>query len=238
MEDRGLETTLDGGGDVTVAVVDRATGFAPFAEQLAQRTQSAAVCFPFLRRVLGEERDLVRPSVAEFDHLPHLGAVALRVAVRRESHHLVLVHHHLEAQVERENAVQDPERLSNRVAPEHADRIALADRDGEALDLAHAIRDDDERIVEATEIEGTGGMGEVVRNANEARAPAGKDFLRSPGCHLRCVDLVVPTLPERPLLLKGQRPVGEAVCDAVDVGGLEPGRLEAVQDCIARKRPR
>jgi hypothetical protein len=53
MEDRSLETTLDGGGDVTVAVVDRTTGFAPFAEQLAQRTHSAAVCFPFLRRVLG-----------------------------------------------------------------------------------------------------------------------------------------------------------------------------------------
>ena len=59
MEDRGLETTLDGGGDVTVTVVDRSTGFAPFPEQLAQRTQSAAVCFPLLGCVLGEERDLL-----------------------------------------------------------------------------------------------------------------------------------------------------------------------------------
>jgi hypothetical protein len=53
VEDRGLETTLDGGGDVTVAVVDRTTGFAPFPEQLTQGTHGAAVCFPFLRRVFG-----------------------------------------------------------------------------------------------------------------------------------------------------------------------------------------
>ena len=80
-------------------------------------------------------------------------------------------------------------------------------------------------------------MGDVVRDADEARAPTGKEVLRSPGCHLRGVDLVVPTLLERPLFMKRQRPVREAVRDVVDVRRVEPSRFEAVQDRIARKRP-
>src|SRR5206468_289040 len=35
LEDHGLKTRLNRGRDVTVAVVDGATGFAPFPEQLA-----------------------------------------------------------------------------------------------------------------------------------------------------------------------------------------------------------
>ena len=69
--------------------------------------------FPFRRRVVAEEWDLVRAFVAKFDHLPHRVAIARGVAIRREPHHLVLVHHHVEAQVEREDAVQDPQRLPN-----------------------------------------------------------------------------------------------------------------------------
>src|SRR5215213_4521813 len=81
-------------------------------------------------------------------------------------------------------------------------------------------------------------MGNVVWDADEARAPTGKDVLGSPGRHLRCVDLAIPTLLERPRFVKRQRPVGEAVRDVVDSRGFEPGRLQAVEDRVARKRPR
>src|SRR5439155_12906860 len=107
--------------------------------------------------------------------------------------------------------------------------------DCEALDLAHPIRDDDERIVEATEIEGTGRVGHVVRDAEEARAPTGKHLLGSAGCHLWCVDLVVTTLFERPLSVKRHSLVGKPVREVVDVRRLEPSRLEAVQNRVARK---
>ena len=113
MEDHVLKTCLNRGRYVTVPVIDGATGFPPFPEQVGQRTQGASMRFPFGLRVMGEDWDLVRPFVAEFDHLPHLVAIAPGVAVRRQSHHLVFVHHHLEAQIEREDAVQDPERLPN-----------------------------------------------------------------------------------------------------------------------------
>jgi hypothetical protein len=103
------------------------------------------------------------------------------------------------------------------------------------FDFAHSIRDDDERIVEATEIERTTCMGNVVRDADEARAPAGECVLGSSGCHLRGIDLVVTTLLDGAVSVKRHWPVGETVRDVVDLCGLEAGRLQAVQNRVARK---
>src|SRR5438034_10276576 len=99
-----------------------------------------------------------------------------------------------------------------------------------AFDFPMPSATTDERVVETTEIEGAGRMGHVVRDTDEARGPAWKDVLGSARCHLPRIDFVVATLLERPLSVKRHSPVGEPVCDVVDVCGFEPSRLEAVED--------
>src|SRR5205823_5183285 len=116
-----------------------------------------------------------------------------RVSVWSQAHYLVLVQVHVEPEIQRENAVQYSERVGRSDLLHQFDLVSASDCDRGALLLAHTIGDNDERLLEATRVEGAGGMCEVMRDGHEFPAPidSGEVLVEQSDLSFGRIDLVV-----------------------------------------------
>jgi hypothetical protein len=97
----------------------------------------------------------------EVDDLPDL-VVVLGFAVRRQPHHLILGAVDLEAEIVRERAVEQPQRVREPRLLEELDLGAPAAADSGRGPLPHTVHGDDRGLLERRHQEGAGRVGEVV----------------------------------------------------------------------------
>jgi hypothetical protein len=100
----------------------------------------------------------------------HLRAIDLRIAVRREPHHLPLVAVLREAEPLRERRVVDPERMRERDAVEHLERVPAAVREQRGCEVAEPVHRQDGGLVEGRDEERGRRVREVVLDAVELGA--------------------------------------------------------------------
>ena len=98
----------------------------------------------------------------------------LRLAVRREAHHLVLARVHPEAGEVGEGRVQQAERVRKAQFPQQLDVAAAPDADRRGRPLADAVHRDDGRLLEGRRIEGRGRRATrgARRTASRPRSPS------------------------------------------------------------------
>ena len=94
--------------------------------------------------------------VADLEQVVLDGLDVLRLAVRRQAHHLVLAGVHPEAGEVGERRIQQAERVRKAQLLEHLDRIAAADADRRGRPLADAVHRHDRRLLERRRIERRG----------------------------------------------------------------------------------
>ncbi len=196
------------------------------------------------------EELLIHPQAAivfDLDDVVLDGLDVLRLAVRRESHHLVFARVHLEAREVGERRVQQAERMRELQLVDDLERIALADADRRCRPLADAVHGDDRGLLERRRIEGGRGVrfvmlaeqhlafvaldlaADVVRHPQLLAEPERhRHQVRLPAQRRRChVGLEEPRELDERLLIEP---------DVVDLRRRDAGFTQAVLDRLVRKR--
>src|SRR5215831_16382442 len=109
--------------------------------------------------------------ISEADELHHLVEEAAWISVRREAHDLVFVGVNVKPKVMGKDPIKRAERMEGWDLGEDFYFVPAACGDGHALDFAHAVADEDQRVIEPAEMKGARGVGEMVRNGNEFLVP-------------------------------------------------------------------
>ncbi len=203
-----LEALLQRGGDVHVPLLDRIARLAgrperldePVGEDRRDRRLALVPDHVDALLVVGEPVEIEEEEVfVRRDDVAQRPAVRLRVAVRREAHHLPLVSVVREAEVLGQRGVEHPERVREEDAVEHLDRAAAADRGEGRAEVAEAVDREDRRLLEGRDEERARRVREVV------------------------LDVVDPGLQRRPLDPAGR---GERGSDVAGPRGVVEPRLQ------------
>ena len=115
MEHRPIQAGLECGGGVLMLAGDLGAGRARREQPLAQVTPRCGVPFALRSRLLEPQQwDFPAAIFFEPDRLIEEGSEALGVPVGRQAHHLVLVGVEVEPEVQRDERVEDADRVRRR----------------------------------------------------------------------------------------------------------------------------
>ena len=167
-----LEHGLQRGGNVLVMLRDFGFRLAGRAKLLLQKFQYPAVCFPVQQGlVVCENRDDIGAIVLEFDELLHLVVIPPRVAIRRQSHHLVFIQSHVKTQIQCKDPIKNSQRVERGNLFDNLNFCPVAHRHRHAVDLSHAIADQNQRVAKSTGIKSACGMGQMMVHRHELIFP-------------------------------------------------------------------
>ncbi len=168
-----------------------------------------------------------------------------RLAVRRKAHDLALVAVLRKAEPLRDGRVEDPERVREQDAVEHAEARAAPMRENRAREVAEAVDGEDGGLLERRDEEGAGDVGLMVLDVvhpRSDRVPLHPEGLGELAAHAGGVlesllqEAEARRVAERAeeLLPRVRLRVG-ADGDVVDVGDREAGVRETPSGCLRRK---
>ena len=186
---RVLEHGLQRAGDVLVVLRQLARRLARRPEDLleARREDAADRRRPLRPRHVDAAvvvREVVEVQLEELavqlHEVAHLRAVHVRLAVRREPHHLPLVAVLREAEPLRDGRVVDAERVRERDTVEHLQPVAATDRDERRREVAEAVERQHRRLVERRDEERGRRVRLVVLDVVERRAQSARARCRAP----------------------------------------------------------
>ncbi|MNC87814.1 hypothetical protein D3C83_35740 [compost metagenome] len=92
--------------------------------------------------------------------------MAARIAVGREPHDFILVKPHKKTEIQSKDAIKEPQRMQPGDLLDDVNFIALADGDGGAVKLAHAVGNENQGLIESTHVERACGVRQVMRNGD------------------------------------------------------------------------
>ena len=145
-----VEAFLQGSGNVAMIVGRVAVGRAMRDQMLFEIAASGAVGFAIDAVVVElKDRNLDRAVVVEDHGLLEEMAIARGIAVGREAHDLVFVGIEIEAEMQRDDRIQDADGILGADFGELLEIVVARVIDGGALALAHAVDDDDQAFVPA-----------------------------------------------------------------------------------------
>lgn len=164
--------------------------------------------------------------------------IPIRVSVRRKSHDLVFVQGHEKAEVQCDNSIENTDRMECRNLPQDVDSVLVTRGKRSTGELAHAVSDEDERLIKTAGIKRACSMREVVWDGDQFLFPV--DLWKVLACHrdlgLPGIDFMVLTLQIGILgkeFLEGC--IVESMRNAVDVTRLKSFRFEAITDRASGK---
>ena len=148
MEDGPVEALLQRGGDILVNGIDRRVGCARREELLRQMVPRAEVELALdPRPVVSKQRHFPRAVRLQDERIVEEGGESLGVPVRRQPHDLVLVGVEVEAEMQRHDRVEDPDRVRRRDPQQRLEMAVAHVIRGPAVGLAHAVDHDHGALV-------------------------------------------------------------------------------------------
>ena len=238
MQHHSVEAALQRRRDVAMHITDFLVRRTRPHESLAQQAATRRVVLALLTGAVGaDQRDAHAAAGQELHCLFEERAEPLGVPVRREAHDLVLVSVEVEPQVQRDERIEDADRIVRPDLEHWVETAIVRAISRDAVRLAHAVRHQNDAFVPARRVERARRVRQVVAHRAHPRlGEAGQVAPHQRQQRVARVHLAIQCLGQgvQPVEVP-IRPIIEAVHDLVHVVQRQPRLREAVGDRAPRE---